>query len=179
LSPLANLGAKSKGQVVAVSLDQLWADMKSQAAPQCSIKAVSLLGCWVDSRGSMVLVHTGGASSQQLIATLMRPSLPDMSLSLWQPIGSRVWRCGGAVLDATRSSTERLHWVFSDGSVGAWTWCNFTLEALAMRRLATPEDGLLPASFPQQMPTALQHAADFAPSSEEWAPVRKATECVC
>jgi len=171
LSPLATLGQKSK--VVEISLDQLRADLKLRAwqvMPTRKVMAVSLLGCWVDSAGNTVLVQTDGSPSKQLTATLMKAPRTDINLSLWQTTGAGEWHCGDAVLDVSSSSSERLSWVFRDGTVSTWTWTAFTLEALAMRGLMLPQDAIPPTpSAAFRGPTYSGSFDDGMP--QEWVPI--------
>lgn len=172
LSPLAALGQKSK--VVSISLDQLRDELKLQAQQalpvRSKVKDVSLLGCWVDSAGNTVLVQTDSSASKQLTATLMNPPRRDIHLSLWQTTDAGEWHCGDAILDARGSSSERLTWVFRDGSVSTWTWTAFTLEALATRGLMLPQDALPhPPSAAIHVPTYSLSMDDGTP--QEWVPL--------
>jgi len=170
LSPLAMLGANSK--VVSVSVNQLRWQMKAEARPKCPVSAVSLLGCWLDSSGDTVLVHTDRIF--QLTATLLRPPRGDINLNLRETTDGRTWQCGEAVLDLERSSTEQLCWVFQDGSTSVWMWASFSLEAMAWRGLVLPQDALPPELL--SPPSSRDTKTPSGPSTpgveaEEWVPV--------
>jgi hypothetical protein len=78
-----------------------------------------LLGYWQDSKGNAVRVHRVDGSN--LTATLSKAGRPDIHLGLWKAAADGVWHCGDATLDRSRSSAERVTWVFWRGSVSVWT----------------------------------------------------------
>mmetsp|Transcript_91871 Transcript_91871/g.279115 ORF Transcript_91871/g.279115 Transcript_91871/m.279115 type:complete len:180 (+) Transcript_91871:469-1008(+) len=114
-------------------------------APAGGVPPERLLGCWLDSFGSQVVVEAASAPLTQLTATLLRRTRPDVRMSLWQTPDASGWYCGEAKLVEEGCSGETLVWAFPDGRVSEWQWQAFTLEALAVRGLASPHELGVPA----------------------------------
>mmetsp|Transcript_58140 Transcript_58140/g.165265 ORF Transcript_58140/g.165265 Transcript_58140/m.165265 type:complete len:203 (-) Transcript_58140:128-736(-) len=79
----------------------------------------AFLGKWTDSYGNTVFVYSMDAFETRPMATLSRAPRPDVHLKL--VLREDGWRCGGGLLDESRSSETQVCWVFPTGGVSVWT----------------------------------------------------------
>jgi len=118
------------------------------------LMVLGLLGCWADSIGNLIVVHSDVSSPESaLMATISKPSCPDIRLPLREEDGC--WYCGRAVLDLSSSGPSfRLAWVFPDGHLMVWLWRSFTMEAVTLRGWGLPEEFVQHAQEKSGSPTA-------------------------